>query len=145
MNITLSPAEASDKEYFASLSVLVYRDLVERQIAPWDSNYENEKFEQKWRGHSFQKIFVSGVLVGGLWLQEFDSHFQLREIQIHPEHQNRGIGTKIILRLIERCTTEGKELRLRVLKSSLAVALYEKLGFKIVGEGDEQLQMVHAS
>ena len=145
MDVTLIPADASDKEYFANLSELVYRDLVRSQTGSWDSVYENGKFDEKWKEQSFQKVFVSGVLVGGFWLQEFNSHFQLREIQIHPDHQNQGIGSSILLDLTERSVTDGKELRLRVLKSSFAVKLYEKLGFKIVGESDVQFHMAYNS
>jgi len=114
-------------------------------VGPWDSVVERSKFDQKWKEQEFQKIYLSGELVGGIWVQRFDSHFQLREIQIHPDFQNRGVGTKLLSDLIRECIAERAELKLRVLKLSSAVRLYENLGFKVVGESDEQYCMAYAS
>jgi ribosomal protein S18 acetylase RimI-like enzyme len=141
----LVPAEDKDKEYFANLSELVYRDLVERQVGPWDSEAERRKFEEKWKEHSFQKILLNGELVGGFWLQVFESYYQLREIQIHPDHQNCGIGTNVIEALIEQSTSSGMLLRLRVLRLNPATNLYKRLGFEIVGETDAQFLMEYHS
>jgi ribosomal protein S18 acetylase RimI-like enzyme len=122
----------------------VYRDIVERQIGPWDAVEESQKFAQKWDKQEFLKIFYAGELIGGIWVQSFDSHYQLREIQIHPNYQRQGIGTKLVSDLISRCKSEGKQLRLRVLKSSPARCLYERLGFEAVGENDHQICMAYA-
>ena len=36
------------------------------------------------------------LLVLGVWIQELDSCYQLKEIQIHPDFQNQGIEKKIL-------------------------------------------------
>ena len=145
MDITLIPADESDRDYFESLSELVYRDIVERQIGPWDAAQESEKFSSKWNEQGFLKIYSSDQLIGGFWVQTFDSYCQIREIQIHPKYQGQGIGTKLILDLIEKCKVERKQIRLRVLKSSRARELYERLGFEAVGENDHQICMAYAT
>lgn len=145
MEVTLIPAEESDKEYFANLSEFVYRELVERQIGPWNSTRERDKFDKKWGEQGYQKILLSDELIGGYWVQEFDSYFQLREFQIHPDFQNLGIGTRLLSNLIEQCLSDGKELRLRVLKLNPVLSLYKRLGFKVVGENEYQYWMVYAS
>ncbi len=145
MNIELIPADDSDRDFFESLNELVYRGILERQVGHWDVARERQKFDQEWKEQSVQKIYLSGELVGGFWVQEFKSHRQLREIQIHPKYQNQGLGTRILQSLIEQCSREKMELRLRVLKLNPAVALYKRLGFDIVGENEQQYCMAFAS
>jgi ribosomal protein S18 acetylase RimI-like enzyme len=137
----LVPTTENDKEYFYILCRLVYRDLVEKQIGMWDEEIERTSFDNKWSDHGFKKIIYNGEMVGGIWVQEFKSHFQLREIQIHPKFQNQGIGTKLLNLVIERARKAEKELRLRVLTSSRATELYKRLGFIIVGQSDTQYYM----
>ena len=141
----LVPADDSDRDYFENLSELVYRDLLERQVGNWDADRERNKFNQKWQEHNFQKVYLSGELIGGFWVQEFESYHQLREIQIHPNYQNQGIGTKILLDLIEQCSRKKVEFRLRVLKLNPSVTLYQRLGFKVLGENEHQYFMVYTS
>lgn len=138
-------ATDDDKEYFANLSELVYRRMVEQQIGLWDSEKERAKFEEKWQEQSFKKVYVNGELIGGFWVQEFDDYYQLRELQIHPDYQNRGYGTELLTSLTDKANSTGKELRLRVLLGNPSVNLYKRLGFKVVGQTDVQYHMVYSS
>ncbi|MGI9486919.1 MAG: GNAT family N-acetyltransferase [Geminicoccaceae bacterium] len=55
------------------------------------------------------------------------------EIQISPSHQSQGIGTKLIVKVMDETTTSGLPVLLRVLTENRARALYERLGFKGIG------------
>lgn len=138
----LVPADEADKKYFEELNETVYRGLIEKQLGSWNSGFEKDKFEEKWKEHNFQKILVDNQTVGGIWVQELESHYQLREIQIHPDFQNRGIGTQLIKAVIQRAKENGKELKLRVLLTNPAVNLYKRLGFTITEKNDVQYHMV---
>ena len=89
------PANESDKEYFRDLNEQCYRDLVRRQFGSWDSDPQSQIFDAKWETQRFQKIIVNDVVVGGIWVDENPQDNQLREIQIHPMYQNKGIGTLV--------------------------------------------------
>ena len=79
--------------------------------------------------------------VGALGVAETDAEIFLSEIQILPEWQNRGIGTKFLASEIERARRLDKPLRLRVLRENSAKRLYERHGFVVSGETETHLLM----
>ncbi|MEM9789181.1 MAG: GNAT family N-acetyltransferase [Planctomycetota bacterium] len=59
----------------------------------------------------------------------------LREIQVHPDHQGKQLGQTLIRDAIQRATASGKPLVLSTgLKNLRAKALYERLGFTVTGQ-----------
>lgn len=137
------PALISDKSYFKDLNRACYTEVVGRQFGPWDEQLQSENFELKWLEQNFQKVFVNDELVGGVWLDEEDYVIQLRELQIDPNYQSKGIGSEVLFRQMEFAQKEGKPMRLRVLTMSNAVALYQRAGFRIVDQNDHQHIMQH--
>jgi len=64
-------------------------------------------------------------------------------IQLLPEFQGRGIGSDLILRELAHAKALGKPLRLQVLRANdRARALYERLGFRVVGETEHHFMML---
>jgi ribosomal protein S18 acetylase RimI-like enzyme len=53
---------------------------------------------------------------------------------VAPEHQGKGIGTRLISEVLQDAHSRGLAVRLRVLKVNPAQRLYERLGFAVVGE-----------
>lgn len=137
------PADDSDKAYFRELNEVCYRDVVARQFGSWDSDQQSMGFDVKWKEQRFSKIVIDDQVVGGVWIDELDDFRQLREIQIHPTYQGRGIGTKVVRDVIETSQEMGKALRLKVLLESQAVNLYKRLGFEIIGDTEVQYIMEH--
>ena len=131
-------AKESDKEYFRSLNRACYEDVVGRQFGPWDEELQNNSFELKWPENNFRKIFIDDELVGGIWVDDGPEFIQLREVQIHPDFQGQGIGTKIVQMEIDNARSQGKRLQLRVLFENRAVKLYERLGFRIIDQNEHQ-------
>jgi ribosomal protein S18 acetylase RimI-like enzyme len=60
-------------------------------------------------------------------------------LQIMPEHRGRGVGTQIINELINESEGTGNRIKLEVFHSNpRAQKLYEKLGFEVVDENEDQ-------
>ena len=127
------PATVADKEYFRLLNELSYRDVVTRQFGDWDDDLQTHNFNLKWQDQVYEKLFDGDTLVGGIWVEEFADNIQILEIQIHPEHRGRGVGTMILKQEIKRASDTGKNLRLRVLLLNRAKSLYARLGFVEIG------------
>lgn len=134
-------AADNDKPYFHALNRACYEEVVGRQFGPWDEDHQNRNFENKWRTQNFCKIFVGDQLVGGLWVDDGPEVVQIREIQIHPDHQGRGLGTRILQSEIERIVATGKRIQLRVLFQNHAQRLYRRLGFTVIGQNEYQYIM----
>ena len=111
-----------------------YRDVVERQFGAWDEIRQRGHFERKWGESDYLKITCNGEMAGILVREEHDDHVFLSEIQIDPNQQGCGLGTKVISDVIDRALKAGLPVRLRVLLQSRAKALYERLGFVVTGE-----------
>ena len=135
------PATENDKEYFRALNRACYEDVVSRQFGPWDDEHQDRNFEVKWPENNFRKIYVDDTLVGGVWTDDKPGFIQLREIQIHPAWQGRGIGTAVVRAEIEKGRGAGKPIRLRVLFMNRAIALYKRLGFEVIDKNDHQYIM----
>jgi ribosomal protein S18 acetylase RimI-like enzyme len=63
-----------------------------------------------------------------------DGEWTIDQIQLEPEFQSRGMGTEIVRNLQASAQAAGVRLTLKVLKVNPALRLYERLGFKVVGE-----------
>jgi ribosomal protein S18 acetylase RimI-like enzyme len=91
--------------------------------------------------NAFNSIFVDRSRVGAIAVERHDTHIQIEDLYILQEFQNKGIGTSIILDLIAESHQSDKPVRLRVLSSSPAKILYERLGFVVVQTTPERYFM----
>jgi ribosomal protein S18 acetylase RimI-like enzyme len=67
--------------------------------------------------------------------------WQLIQIQLAPELQGQGVGERLIRELIGEARRAGASVSLHVLHANPARRLYERLGFRIVGEGEHEYLM----
>ena len=63
-----------------------------------------------------------------------DAAILLRDIAVLTEYRNAGVGSRLIQDLMKEATSAGKPIQLHVLASSPAVRLYERLGFRSIGD-----------
>jgi len=61
------------------------------------------------------------------------------QLQIHPNYQGKGFGSKVMHAVIEQAGS--KYLTLTVLKANPAIKLYQRLGFIITGEDEFEYWM----
>ena len=71
--------------------------------------------------------------------------WEIIQIQLLPEYQHMGIGTKLIQNLQEEASQQGMALFLSVLKVNPAKGLYERLGFEIVAEKEKSYTMRYSA
>ena len=64
---------------------------------------------------------------------------QVLSIAVHPEHQGRGIGQKLLSKGIEHLEALGiRRIKLEVRPNNIsALKIYEKFGFRTVGEAED--------
>lgn len=67
--------------------------------------------------------------------------WQLIQIQLAPELQRRGVGERLIESLIAEARGAGATLSLFVLHANPARRLYERLGFRVVQQGEHEDRM----
>ncbi|MBW8311310.1 MAG: GNAT family N-acetyltransferase [Rhizobium sp.] len=135
---TLRPATPADRAFAERLShdnMAAYRAA--RNIA-WDP----ARFEASWASFDNRVIESRGVAVGVLRLHGLPDALEIRDLQLLPAHQGRGLGAWAVRQAFRRAAELGKpELRLRVFPENPARRLYERLGFAVVAELDGVLHM----
>ena len=109
-----------------------------RHELAWDS----ERFFRNWNELENYEILVKNRTVWILSLSSDDIACYIRDLQVEPGFQGRGIGSITINYAVSRARTYGSRLlRLCAFVDNPAVALYERVGFCIVKADKNTLYM----
>ena len=139
--VVLRPAVPADRE----LLFRVYASTREEELAPvpWPPDAKEAFLRQQfdaqdawWRTHyagaSFEVVVADGREVGRLYLWEGPSEVRIVDVALLPEARRGGIGTRLVRDVQERAAAAGKAVTIHVERMNRALALYERLGFRLV-------------
>ena len=108
----------------------------------WDDDDQRRRFEEAFNPEVQQIITVGGVDAGVLRVAERKDFLEVGLLELLPEFQRQGVGTKLMNQVLEGARARGVPVRLQVLRTNAgARRLYERLGFVVVGETATHLQM----
>jgi ribosomal protein S18 acetylase RimI-like enzyme len=79
--------------------------------------------------------------VGLLKLARDEGRWHLIQIQIAPQLHGQGLGQQLLSAVIAEAKQAGVPLVLNVFHANPARRLYERLGFRIVKEGEHEYEM----
>ena len=92
---------------------------------------------------------VDGKIVGAVWVRIMNDYGHIDDetpslaISLYKEYRGFGIGTALMKEILAQLKGYGyKCVSLSVQKANYAVKLYQKVGFKIVRENEEEYIMV---
>ena len=92
---------------------------------------------------------ADGRVVGAVWTRIMNDYGHVEEdtpsfaISLYKEYRGKGIGTELMRRMLGLLKEQGyKKASLAVQKANYAVRMYEKVGFKIIDENEEEYIMV---
>ena len=128
----------SVRAHFSILNLAEYQlsALLEMQYAAQKADY----------GKNYPKaendlILYDGAPAGRVILTTERGDLHLVDIVVLSKYRNLGIGTEILNWLFERSRQTKMPVRFSVERNNRAFRLYERLGFKIVGEMPAHFQM----
>ena len=115
---------------------------------------ELAKYVQDWTTNDIGLIAISEsnqTPVGATWIRLFnmnnpgygyinDETPEL-SIAVLPEYRNQGIGTRLILDLLERITDLYPAISLSVSSDNPALRLYQRLDFEVISQFDNSVTM----
>lgn len=139
--ISFRPVTDDDYEYLYAMNEQTMRGYAEKTYGPWNETIALQMFTERWRPESMQIVVIDGQDGGMLELLPMETEVQLANIRVAPEHQGKGIGTRLISEVLRNAHGRGLPVTLRVLKVNPARRLYERLGFVVVGETEPQYLM----
>lgn len=124
----------------------ILRRMVEGDVSAV-ARLERDTFSSPWRADAFLSV-MSGKETE-IWVAEVEGegvvgyavmwcvldHGELANLAVHPGHRNRGLGSLLLDRVIDRASTRGaRNLYLEVRASNhRAAELYERKGFHEIG------------
>jgi ribosomal protein S18 acetylase RimI-like enzyme len=131
MNITIERASISDAEEILSLQKLAYGSEAETyndfSIEPLVQTLEELK--KQIIDYIVLKAVVDETIIGSVRAYEKNGTCYIGKLMVHPDHQNKGIGKKLMDAIENLFPTSRYEL-FTGSRSEKNIGLYEKLGYK---------------
>jgi ribosomal protein S18 acetylase RimI-like enzyme len=128
--LTLRKANVDDLDMRVRLSVEAFG------MAKEDALSKESLFDRK-GDTDMLMIDVNEKTVGKIRVQRKDGQAWIYGFSILPEHQGKGIGRKVLRRVIKDQSSDGYSVHLEVeTKNDHALGLYEAVGFKAVHSQD---------
>ncbi|MEV7394789.1 GNAT family N-acetyltransferase [Streptomyces sp. NPDC091215] len=143
-DIDLRQATSADSEYCFQLHKAAMGPYV-TAIWDWDEQIQRDFHARAFTPERWQIITADGADVGMLHVEHRPTVIYLARIELHPDHQGRGIGSRVIRTLVHQARRQGRDLTLDVLVvNQRARTLYQRLGLHEVarhGENDIKIRM----
>ena len=120
------------------------RDIVEKpELRVYTDDFGSR------RGDNCLVAEAGGRVVGAVWTRIMDDYGHVDDdtpsfaISLYREYRGQGIGTGLMREMLSLLRSQGfKRASLAVQKANYAVRLYEKVGFSVTDENDEEYIMV---
>lgn len=138
--ITTRNATQNDYEFLYDLNSNAMSKYVQATWG-WDETWQQNYFKENFQPEANKIIVLNSQDVGRIELFDKTDEVRVGNIQILPEHQNKGIGSVIMLKIIQQAQDQKQCVTLQVLKVNPARRFYERLGFFVEGEDDAHFKM----
>jgi GNAT superfamily N-acetyltransferase len=121
-DISLRPATSDDMAFALHVTEACMRTYAEQAWGRWDGRADLDL--------TFDEIIqLAGNDIGLFGVDRSSDHWFLDKFYILPAHQNCGVGSFLLQRLIDDAKSARTPLRLTVLEVNPARRLYERHGF----------------
>jgi ribosomal protein S18 acetylase RimI-like enzyme len=148
--VALRPPADADEPFLLS----VYASTREEELAPvpWSDEQkaafvamqfaaQTAHYAQHYTGMTTDVILVDGEPAGRLLVARWREEIRIVDISLLPGFRGRGAGSELLAELMDEATEMGKRLSIHVERENRALRLYERLGFRPVGEHGVHLRM----
>jgi GNAT superfamily N-acetyltransferase len=150
MTIHLRPAESGDHPFLFDL--FTSTRIEEVSARGWDILQQQAFMRLQYRAQQWQYqgeftqvedylVLDGEEPIGRFLISHEKGYIQLADITLLESHRNKGIGTGLVKALQAKAARSKKAIRLNVVEFNRAIALFERLGFKVVGEHGHSLEM----
>ena len=141
--VTFRPIRDEDQEFLYRVYAGTRGE--EMAMAPWTAA-EKEKFlrmqfaaqhahyQEHCAGASFEIVILDGEPIGRLYLERGEDEHRIVDIALLTEWRGKGIGGRIMRDCLAEAAAAGKPVRIHVLNHNRAMHLYNRLGFKKIGD-----------
>ena len=93
---------------------------------------------------------VDGIVVGAVWTRVMNDYGHIAEgipslaISLYKDYRGQGIGTELLREMLQLLRRDGyPQVSLSVQKANYAFRMYQKAGFEVMKETEEEYLMVY--
>ncbi len=133
-NLELKPYKNGNQKeikFIYNLKKEAYQKYIEKIYGEWNEENQKKLFNKfmKENSKNIELIYLKDKLVGFYnGKTKDDKSFEIGNICIIPEYQNKGIGTAVLKEILFE--NKDKDIILQCFKENPASKLYERMGFK---------------
>jgi ribosomal protein S18 acetylase RimI-like enzyme len=102
---------------------------------------QDRHYRAHFGGARFDVIERDGVAVGRLYVDRTAGEIRVLDISLLPEHRGAGIGSALLGALVREAGERGEPITIHVERMNPARRLYERLGFREVGDEGVYLRL----
>ena len=150
MAVRLRPVTGADAPFL--LAVYAGTRAEELAPVPWSDEQklafvtqqftaQTAHYAQHYAGMTSDVILVDEVPAGRLLVARWEREIRIVDITVLPAFRGAGVGSQLLGELMDEARTAGTALSIHVERQNRAMALYERLGFRPVGEEGVYLRM----
>lgn len=138
--LKLRNAKKDDVTFLTLLRKVSMKEHIEKAGIEY---FKEKQLERVLYGFKYAQIVeYDNKDIGLFKINKESSPWDVIQIQILPEYQNRGIGSLILKTVIKEAKSLSKSIRLSVYKNNPALKLYKRNGFRVVEESKDSFIMV---
>jgi GNAT superfamily N-acetyltransferase len=105
-------------------------------VGRYDPARARSRFLEAFCPQETRGVVYGGELVGVVVLRSEEQMLFLDHLYIEPDFQGLGIGSEVILRVVELARSASKVVRVGALRESRANSFYTKHGFQLHSRGE---------
>lgn len=145
--IVIEKAQKEDLKKILELQYFAYQSeaklFCDMDIPPLKQTLE-EVYDEFNKGVILKAIDENGVIIGSVRAYQDAGTVYIGKLMVHPDMQNKGIGTRLLLEIENVYSNQRFELFTST-RSIKNIKLYEKLGYEIFKEEivSEELKFVY--
>ena len=117
----------------------------ELRMVPWSAAEKEAFLKQQFHAqHTFYQehftraehlvVLVQGEPAGRLYVDRREDEIRIIDVALLPEFRGRGIGGSLLRDLLDEAASVAKPVRIHVERYNRALGLYERLGFRRIGD-----------
>lgn len=138
INFNLRNATVDDIEFIFQLRVQTMKKDFDNTFGWYEDEQRKRAADEI---QNAQIIMVEQKDIGVIKIIPKSNELHLHQMQILPEHQGEGIGTELVQRELDRAEKLNIPVTLLVLKGAVAKLIYDRLGFYVTDEYENNYKM----
>lgn len=139
VSITFRKADKEDIYFLLALRKQTMDGYLADAGIVTSESYHLERINEHYEDSNI--ILCDGQVIGLLKLGLLPTSLHIRQFQILPEFQSRGIGAKVLELVKRKAHEQSLPITLNVLLKNPAKSLYERAGFKVIEQNDFEYQL----